>query len=313
MAEWLFANHIDFEVGHTPDNIKDVNDYYAIHKNLDKLTRDTQPGLEYLASTFTDVKSMEKFIVTLKRYHSRAEMISIVSHTSFPNEVKKELAELVRSTPKESYISKVIRKEHKLIYIPEVGFYEWNGHVWVSTLDKDIQKYANDAYGPDFQSAQRSKQMLEMLKIDCLCKEELNKRPIITFQNGTLEINTGVFRDPSPDDFGSIIMDYAYDKTARADLWEKFIEDVCNENTSRQDLLQRMVGYVLLPNCEFQKIFFLYGESGNGKSVFMDVISALFGEENISSVEPGNIAEDFQRIQIKTSLLNIGTETSFFS
>ena len=317
MAEWLFANHIEFTVARTPDGIKDVNDFYAPadgipehHADLTPLVSSAQDGLEYLASTFTDVKSAEKFIEKLKRYHSRAELVDIVTKTKFPNDVKKELFEVVKSTPKEAYISELIRKEHQIIYLPEVGFYEWNGRVWEKTIDEDIKKYANSAYGDAFRSAQRARQMLEMLKIDCLCKEELNKRPIITFQNGTLEINTGVFRDPSPDDYASIIMDYAYDKTARADLWEKFIEDVCNDVPERQDLLQRMVGYVLLPNCEFQKIFFLYGESGNGKSVFMDLIAALFGEENISSVEPGNIAEDFQRIQIQNSLLNIGTDVA---
>lgn len=311
MAEWLFRHHIDFEVATTEDGVKDVNDWYAEHHELDSIVKRHKPGLQYLADHFTDVRDMERFIVTLKRYISRAELINIISQTGFPNEVKKELAELARSVPKESYISQVIRKEHQIIYLAEVGFYEWNGKVWVSTLDKGIQKYANDAYGPEFQTAQRSKQMLEMLKIDCICNEELNKKPVITFQNGTLEIDTGIFRDPSPDDYASIIMDYDYDPKAACPRWDAFIEDICNEEPTRMDLLQRMTGYVLLPSCEeFQKIFFLYGESSNGKSLFLEILTKLFGEENVSSVEPGNITEDFQRIQIKNSLLNIGTDVA---
>jgi len=106
-------------------------------------------------------------------------------------------------------------------------------------------------------------------------------------------------------------MDYDYDPDASCPMWDHFIEDVCNEVPERMDLLQRMAGYVLLPNCdEFQKIFFLYGESSNGKSLFLEVLTKLFGDQNVSSVEPGNITEDFQRIQIKNSLLNIGTDVA---
>ena len=310
MSEFLFKNHVPFSVSHTPDDVKDVNDYYAAGGKLQNLVLTAEDGLIYLAKSFTEIRDIEKFIVSLKRYRSRSELINIVSQTSFPNEVKKELAELVRSTPKESYISSVIRSEHRLAYVPEVGFYEWTGKVWQRIPDDVIRQYADDAYGPEFLSAQRGKQMVSKLQPDCLTTEQFDKKPVITFQNGTLEIDTGIFREPSPSDYSSIIMDYDYDPDATCPRWEAFIEDICNEQPLRQDLLQRMTGYVLLPNCEFQKIFFLYGGSSNGKSVFLEVLQALFGESNVSSVEPGNIAEDFQRIQIKNSLLNIGTDVA---
>ena len=317
MAEWLFRHHIDFLVGHTQEGVKDVNEFYAPkdgipehHADLSSIVNDADDGLSYLAKSFKDIKDMERFINTLKRYISRAELINIVSQTAFPNEVKKELVELVRSTPKESYISEVIRNEHKLAYISDDGFYEWTGKIWESVKDDVIRQYADSAYGPAFLSAQRGKQMLSKLQPDCLVKEQFNKKPIITFQNGTLEIDTGIFRDFNPEDYASIIMDYNYDPDAKCPQWENFINSITDGDPRKYELLQQIAGYVLSPTCDYQKIFILLGSGSNGKTQYTEILEAVFGLDNTSHVEPTGLPQDFQRILIKDSLLNIGADIS---
>lgn len=58
-----------------------------------------------------------------------------------------------------------------------------------------------------------------------------------------------------------------------------------------------------------QKCFFLVGEGANGKSVFLDVISSVFGAAQISNVEISGLIEPFQRIRLLNSILNISSET----
>lgn len=317
MAEWLFRNHIDFEVGTTPDGVKDVNEYYAPpdgdpkhHGDLQKIVNTSTPGIQYLISTLTDVKEIERFIRSLKRYHSRAELLDLISQTAFPNEVKKELNEIIRSAPKEKYISDTIRQEHKIVYVPDDGFYEWNGHIWYKLKEETVKQYAHAAYGSDFQSAQRAKQMVEKLKADAFEDISFNKQPIITFQNGTLEIETGIFREPSPSDYASIIMDYAYDKTALCPNWESFINSITDGDPRKYELLQQIAGYVLIPNCDYQKIFILLGNGSNGKTQYTEILEALFGTANTSHIEPNGLTQDFQRILLKDSLLNVGADIS---
>jgi putative DNA primase/helicase len=131
---------------------------------------------------------------------------------------------------------------------------------------------------------------------------------VLTFQNGTLEIETGRFRDFSESDYCSIIMDYDYDPAARCPVWEHFIEDVTDEEPRRQEILQFLAGYVLMNDCRFQKIFLLIGSGGNGKSVYLEIIQKLFGDENVTHVEPTGLTAEFQRIRLKDSLLNIGSD-----
>ena len=106
----------------------------------------------------------------------------------------------------------------------------------------------------------------------------------MTFQNGTLEIDTGRFRDFSQSDYCSIIMDYDYDAEARCPTWCQFIQDVTDEDPYREDVLQTLAGYVLFPDCRFQQVFILVGNGGNGKSVYLEIIQKLFGDTNVTHV-----------------------------
>ena len=103
-------------------------------------------------------------------------------------------------------------------------------------------------------------------------------------------------------------MDYDYDPAARCPVWESFIEDVTDEEPRRQEILQFLAGYVLMNDCRYQKIFLLIGSGGNGKSVYLEIIQKLFGDENVTHVEPTGLAQEFQRIRLKDSLLNIGSD-----
>ena len=72
--------------------------------------------------------------------------------------------------------------------------------------------------------------------------------------------------------------------------------------------MQEIAGYILFPDCSLERIFALQGSGGNGKSVYLNVLQAVYGEENTSHVSVTGICADFQRIFLSTSLLNIATE-----
>jgi putative DNA primase/helicase len=91
-------------------------------------------------------------------------------------------------------------------------------------------------------------------------------------------------------------------------VWEHFIEDVTDNHPVRAEILQFIAGYVLLNDCRYQKIFLLVGSGGNGKSVYLEIIQKLFGDANVTHVEPTGLAAEFQRILLKDSLLNIGSD-----
>lgn len=311
-AEVLFRYHIPFVVATTPDGIKDVNDYYAGGGDLSKLVDSAIDGLEFLAKRCKTAVQLKDFILSIKRFTEPVRIASVLSKLQAeelfsPMEIR-EIKKAAEKPPSESQIADEIINDHHIIYVDQVGFYEWNGQIWRRQPDSIIRNYADLAYGKMFSTAQRIGNACSLLKARSVSSVQFNRAPVITFQNGTLEINTGRFRQSSETDYCSIIMDYAYDPNATCPAWESFISDVTNGDPKRMEILQFLAGYVLFPDCPHQKVFLLIGQEGNGKSVYLDVLQRVFGIDNVSHVEPSGLCQDFQRIRIKDSLLNIGTD-----
>lgn len=309
-ARKLFQHRIPFLVANTPPGVKDVNDYYTGGGSLQHLINTAQDGLLYMIKQYDDPVELKDFILSINRYTDPTKIIQALESLShrFAPAIIKSIQKSADSAPTESQIADEIIKKHNLIYVDNVGFYEWDSRVWNRISDNHVRNYADILYGRRFATAQRVNAVCNLLKSRAITQATFDRKPVLTFQNGTLEIESGKFRDFSEADFCSIIMDYDYDPAAACPVWESFIEDVTDDEPRRQEILQFLAGYVLMNDCRFQKIFLLIGSGGNGKSVYLEIIQKLFGDANVTHVEPTGLAQEFQRIRIKDSLLNIGSD-----
>ena len=308
----LFQARIPFLVAHTPQGIKDVNDYYTQGGSLQALIDSAEDGLKYMAAQYTDATELKKFIMSINRYTDSTAIAAALFQPSleerFAPAVLKSIQKSADSAPTESQIVDEIISKHNIIYIDQVGFYEWDSRVWQKISDGIIKNYADHLYGKRFATSQRVNAVCNLLKSRSICTAVFDRNPVLTFQNGTLEIETGKFRDFSQADYCSIIMDYDYNPEARCPVWESFIEDVTDEEPRRAENLQFIAGYTLFSDCRHQKVFILVGSGGNGKSVYLEIIQKLFGDKNVTHVEPTGLAKEFERIRLKDSLLNIGSD-----
>ena len=311
-ANKLFQNRIPFLVSHTPADIKDVNDYYTGGGSLQTLIETAEDGLRYMASRYTDAAELKKFIMSINRFTDTTAIASALFQPTleerFSSAVLKSIQKSADTAPTESQITDEIISKHNLLYVNNVGFYEWNGRVWQFIPDLLVENYADTTYGKRFSTSNRVKAVKNLLKSRTIRDITFDRNPIITFQNGTLEIDTGNFRDFSQADYCSIIMEYDYDKNAKCPAWEAFIKDVTDDEPYSEDVLQFIPGYVLFNDCRHQKVFVLTGSGGNGKSVYLEIIQKLFGDKNVTHVEPTGLTDSFQRIRLKDSLLNIGSD-----
>jgi putative DNA primase/helicase len=308
----LFQARIPFLVAHTPSGIKDVNDYYTQGGSLQALIDSAEDGLRYMAAQYTDAAELKKFIMSINRYTDSTEIAAALFQPSleerFAPAVLKTIQKAADSAPTESQIVDEIISKHNIIYIDQVGFYEWDSRIWQKTSDVIVKNYADVLYGKRFSTSQRVNAVCNLLKSRSICNVVFDRNPVLSFQNGTLEIETGKFRDFSQADYCSIIMDYDYDAEARCPEWERFIEDVTDEEPRRAENLQFIAGYTLFSDCRHQKVFILVGNGGNGKSVYLEIIQKLFGDKNVTHIEPTGLAKEFERIRLKDSLLNIGSD-----
>ncbi|MBU1239785.1 hypothetical protein KJ865_08745, partial [Myxococcota bacterium] len=88
-----------------------------------------------------------------------------------------------------------------------------------------------------------------------------------------------------------------------------FLEPILNAWANKDELID-LIGYAMYPRYVKHKIFFLYGGGGNGKSVYLAIVTAVLGKENVSSVALARLSsrESFSTHNLCGKLANIAGE-----
>lgn len=315
MSEILTSNHIPFVVGTVPPPYHDVSEYFAAGGKLSLIIDNAEHGISYIASRINEFSELERFIYTVARHTKRTELENIfanIRNTNRWNEsALKSLLKSATTAPPENIIADEILSKHQLVYITHVGFYEYANGVWNRRSDDAIKSYADDAYGV-FSTYQRVTATVGLLRTRALREDIVfNDRPVWNFVNGTLDLETGNFRDHNPNDYCSIQSAYPYNPEATYSRWSRFIDDVTAGDAKAAEILQFMTGYTLMQDCRYEKSFVLSGNGSNGKSKFLEILRQLFSDASgntVSHLPPRALLDKFRLIQCRESILNLAGE-----
>jgi len=139
-----------------------------------------------------------------------------------------------------------------------------------------------------------------------------NDTPKINLRNGTLHfLPTGPELKPFDKRNGlTYQLAYDFDPSAEAPLFKKYFDRV-QPDTAVQRLLFQYVAYVLLPRMKLEKMLFLCGVGDNGKSVFLDIVMAIFGKDQCCAFPLDKITKsDYVSAELGNYLLNVCREIS---
>ena len=340
VAENLFERHIPFRVVSLPEGCKDVNDFYSAGGNLQSLINDATPGLEFLALQFvpsegfdnltrgkkrTLQENLKSFLIRAKRAGAdNPDLVSLCTALTMAIPEKgfeKWLDEVYKKAQKgqsEAEIVEALCDKYTLLFNEKTGFYEYdtNAGIWKRKDDTAIGAYIRDFLGATA-SAKKMYSITEHLKRAVVSDDPVNtfnRLPLFPFCNGTLHYNgeehniANLLKPASPADFVTDRRPFAYDEKAICPEWENAIRVIFAGDEKRIACFQEFCGYALMPDCRFHKALYLRGAGRNGKSTLLNVIRALFGHENTTSLEPANFADNFSLIELKNSLVNICTD-----
>ena len=313
MTKILLENRIPCIVGTVPVTYKDVSEYYADGGNLADIISSAQDGTEFYASKITDMTEFEKFARRVCRYMSKPSVDmffkSIFRADTFDPDWLKTLCKDCKSAPMDKTIAEEVTQAHHLLYNERISFYEYNGRYWSAQSDTEISSYVSDALGP-YATGPKIASILKVIKSLVVTDKLFNVQPVINFINGTLEIEPQIiFREHRESDLCTYCLDYPYVPNIYSQEWQNFLISVTDNDDKKMCLLQELSGYVLFPDNRLQKCAVLIGSGANGKSVFLNVLTRIFGSCNVSNVEMSSLSQDFQTIQLMNSMLNISAET----
>ena len=162
-------------------------------------------------------------------------------------------------------------------------------------------------YIPSLKTTQR-KEVLDYLELIVENKGNYDNSNFIAFKNGIYDIVNDELLEFTPDIIVTNKINHDYVPNAENELLENTLNKIaCNDPIIR-DLLEEMAGYCMFRRNELRKAFILVGDKKNGKSTFLDLITHMLGEENISALDLADLGAQFKTAEIVGKLANIGDD-----
>lgn len=118
-----------------------------------------------------------------------------------------------------------------------------------------------------------------------------------------IAVPSDAVREHSPELFIASGLPYSFDEAATCPKWEKYLSEA-QPNEENRKCLQMLAGLALVPDCRYNVAFFLYGQGGTGKTVFLEVLKALVGTDNTCNIPLPAFRERFPRVALTEKLLN---------
>jgi len=188
-------------------------------------------------------------------------------------------------------------------YSTQIGWLVWNGTNWSQDDSGQMDRWAKDTVRQMYEEASsyadenlrkaiaehalrseaRSKieAMIALAKSEPtipVSQDELDIDPwLLNVANGTLNLKAAELRLHARQDLITRIVRLPYDDTAECPTWTSFLDRIMDGDSEMIEFIQKAVGYSLTGSTKEQCFFILYGVGSNGKSTFLNTISAILG------------------------------------
>jgi putative DNA primase/helicase len=133
----------------------------------------------------------------------------------------------------------------------------------------------------------------------------------IPLKNGTLIFNNGEMKFTNFEKlhFLTYQLSFDYDPTAKAVIFQKFLDRVLPDKTLQYILLE-FIGYCFVKKMKIEKMLLLFGSGRNGKSVVNEIIHALLGSENVTSFSVTSLCDPKSQTRpfLENTILNFSQE-----
>lgn len=118
---------------------------------------------------------------------------------------------------------------------------------------------------------------------------------LLNVANGTIELQTGTFREHRAIDYQLKQSPVEYDRNATAPTWSKFLGEIMAEDADLIAYLQRLVGYCATGVIREHVLPILWGGGRNGKGTFIALIDYVLGEYAVPLPDGMLLAQKFHR------------------
>ena len=154
-------------------------------------------------------------------------------------------------------------------------------------------------------------EVLDYLLLRCRSSEPCSF-DYIAFNNGIYNIATDTLDPFNPDIIITNKIPHNYNRDAKSPLVDKVLDKLsCNDREVRY-LLEEAAGACLYRSNTLGggKMIVLLGDKSNGKSTFIDILKAMLGEPNYSTLDVSEIKDRFSTAMLYGKTANLGDDIS---
>ncbi|MFF4392405.1 phage/plasmid primase, P4 family [Streptomyces sp. NPDC001552] len=178
----------------------------------------------------------------------------------------------------------------RIRYAPGLGFYSWDGSVWVRSdtrVRQEIHRMGAALVLAGQTQAARGFTMTS--RIDALLTElrsvptvrveaaDFDNRPdLLAFRNGVVDLRSGRIRSHDMRDMLTYGLDIDYRPESECSRWQAFLEEIFPGMPDMPAYIQRLIGYGITGHVTEQAFAVMWGKGANGKSVLVDTLTAVF-------------------------------------
>lgn len=171
----------------------------------------------------------------------------------------------------------------------------WNGKFWdynaeeainnliVAAMDKYLEAALKSHKTKFISHAIRSNNVKEIraakeaIAMINTVKDIISEPYYLNTQNGVVDLRTKKLYPHSPDFRCREICNAEYNPDAKSSRFKGFLSEVFEDNHELIQYVKRVCGYGITGEKKEEKIYFMIGYGGNGKSKFIDAISYVLG------------------------------------
>lgn len=124
-------------------------------------------------------------------------------------------------------------------------------------------------------------------------RDDRDPKNIISMANGLLHWPDRTLLPHSPELFNTYALPFEYQPDADCPLWLRTVDHTFQNDNKGAMALQEFFGYALSGDTSRQKGLMLVGPPGGGKGTVTNVLTALMGQENVSSTDPRSMSGEF--------------------
>lgn len=134
-------------------------------------------------------------------------------------------------------------------------------------------------------SVKNNREIIEKLRIAIPDVEEMDiYKDKICLSNCVLDLKTGLASEHSHRYLFLHYSNVVYDRNAKCPLFEQFLKQITMNNKERRNTLVEFMGLCLSKEIGFGTSVVLKGSGCNGKSVYCNILCALLGEGNYTTI-----------------------------